>query len=253
MNSVDKKRRKTEEVEEKEVEKRFVKVFEVQNEIDQLEEKIEKEKLNIEIKYFHRKYKEMIVKRNNYAREISEFWAQVIVNNPDLQEKLGEFDVILLKKLVSVDLEMFTINKNGVRTLVSASGVVDQANISKYGYELVFVFLENEFFEGRELRKGIIYDVEDGFTKEITQSGIIWKKKEEKGKSPVVKSIGMKRKREDDEDDDEKGCFFSFFEKESEDDEVVFLMFKDELLTNPLLFFITPEEIATAQFQRNNK
>jgi len=185
------------------------KIYEVQNEIERLNEEASEEILTVEQKY-NKQRLPIYKKRNEIIVKIPKFWETALVNHPLISNYMNEDDRQILSHLSKVEVEEFEDIKSG--------------------YKISFFFDANPFFENSVLTKE--FHLCDPQCKS-TSVAIKWKE----GKDPTVKAVARGRKR--------AGLSDSFFLWFSMDDPIaddIGEQIKDDIWTNPLQYFLGPTD-----------
>jgi len=183
------------------------KIYEVQNEIERLNEEASEEILTVEQKY-NKQRLPIYKKRNEIIVKIPKFWETALVNHPLISNYMNDDDRSILSHLTKVEVEEFEDIKSG--------------------YKISFFFDANPFFENSVFTKE--FHLCDPSCKS-TSVAIKWKE----GKDPTVKAVARGRKR--------AGLAESFFLWFSMDDPVaddIGEQIKDDIWTNPLQYFLGP-------------
>jgi len=184
------------------------KIYELQSEIERLNEEASEEILTVEQK-FNKQRMPIYRKRNDIITQIPKFWSTAIMNHPLFASFITENDRAILDYLKKVEVEEFEDIKSG--------------------YKVSFHFESNPYFENQVLTKEF-HLCDPSKTNQNTT--IKWKE----GKDPAAKSAGRGRKRGPDMQD----SFFLWFSTNDSVVDDIGEQMKDELWTNPLQFYLGP-------------
>jgi hypothetical protein len=219
--------------------------LEVQEKIDENNEKLEQEIATLKQKY-DKTNAPLIKKRSEQTKKIDQFWARVFVAHDVLSDLLTAEDVEALTFCTDVQVES---NKSEDKEVIT----------------LTMHFASNPYFTNDKLTKTVTISEMDAEIAEqeddeeflapnvqTEQSGINWKdgKKftneptesddEEEGKKG--KKAGEKRDREEADMDEEGAGFFSFFEGETVFDEDVIETLMTEVVPSPFEYFMSADD-----------
>ncbi|KAL3525939.1 hypothetical protein ACH5RR_014311 [Cinchona calisaya] len=192
----------------------IMKLQEVQDEIEKVNEEASDAVLEIEQKY-NEKRRPVYVRRSEIINTIPDFWLTAFLSHPALVDLLNEEDQKIFKYLDSLDVEVKDV---------------------KLGYSIIFNFKPNPYFEDTKLMKTFTF-LDEGTTK-MTGTAINWKEGMGPANGGSHDKKGNKRPASDD-------SFFSWFSETQQKDIVdvqglndqVAEIIKEDLWPNPLKYF----------------
>ncbi|CAN8292536.1 unnamed protein product [Cochlearia groenlandica] len=192
----------------------IVKLQEIQDDLEKINEKASDEVLEVEQKYNEIR-KPVYDKRNDIIKAIPDFWLTAFLSHPALGELLTEEDQKIFKYLSSLDVE--------------------DAKDVKSGFSITFHFNTNPYFEDGKLTKTFTF-LEEGTTK-VTATPIKWKEGKGLANGVSHEKNGNKRALP------EESFFTWFIDAEDKEDVVLELqdevadIIKEDLWPNPLTYF----------------
>lgn len=207
------------------IKERFDKVQEIQKKINEKQERFLLDRLEIDKSDFFKK-KKLFDERNSILKHLDQFWAISICQNDEMVDRISYSDTDILENIINVKMDCVEKKFDEDEWI---------------GYKLIFELRKNSHIENKELWKTILYSRTDSEKISIEQSGVKWIQKEnkkdveEEGKNGKV--TGKKRKIEESKKTDKKESFFVFFEKETPQDQEIFMIFKEEIVLDPVVLF----------------
>eukprot|EP00927_Polykrikos_kofoidii_P061927 TRINITY_DN56751_c0_g1_i1.p1 TRINITY_DN56751_c0_g1~~TRINITY_DN56751_c0_g1_i1.p1 ORF type:complete len:335 (+),score=81.33 TRINITY_DN56751_c0_g1_i1:99-1007(+) len=143
---------------------------------------------------------------------IEKFWVTALLNHPDLEDQIQEWDLPVLEHLIDITKDH-----------------LDKDDSTK-GFKLTFQFSENPYFEHRELSKEYHTEEESPYTadinaEEVKATQIVWKPGKdvtmEKVKKKKAKGGGAKKGNQTTTKEEERPSFFrTFFRNMKSDDDL---------------------------------